>query len=106
MFVVGKGMLWDVLHFGQYREAKFYPQTNTSDSRLSEWWCIPNDSESLEFSPSAALEVADDELQLWLNRYSHFIARGLKTYLVIRTMLSNFVPRRLRLWSGLSLSLF
>lgn len=90
------GKRYDTTHFafGEYGKAESYPQTSTSDSRLSEWWCFPDNSESLDFSPSAALEVADEELQSWLSRYNPFIARGLIKYcLMLRTIFSNICTK-------------
>src|ERR1700761_2731561 len=55
-------------------------QASTSDCRLSEWWCVPDNLETLSFSPSAALEVADTEIQAWCSRWNQFIARGLRLF--------------------------
>ncbi|OAP56496.1 hypothetical protein AYL99_09675 [Fonsecaea erecta] len=61
---------------GEVELCLLWEKASTLDCRLSEWWCAPESLESLDCSPSAALEVAEMEIQAWCNKWNAFIARG------------------------------
>ncbi|KIX99669.1 uncharacterized protein Z520_04304 [Fonsecaea multimorphosa CBS 102226] len=61
---------------GEVELCLLWEKASTLDCRLSEWWCVPESLESLDCSPSAALEVAEMEIQAWCNKWNAFIAQG------------------------------
>ncbi|OQV01839.1 hypothetical protein CLAIMM_07130 [Cladophialophora immunda] len=61
---------------GEVELCLLWEKASLLDCRLSEWWCVPESLESLDCSPSAALEVAEMEIQAWCNKWNAFIARG------------------------------
>ncbi|KIW93703.1 uncharacterized protein Z519_05017 [Cladophialophora bantiana CBS 173.52] len=61
---------------GEVELCLLWEKASTLDCRLNEWWWVPENLESLDCSPSAALETAEMEIQAWCNKWNAFIARG------------------------------